>query len=121
VVIITGTDIETWNSKDFVKYVVQKLDERNIRYRVKYPFDIIVLGKLLKGFKKQGKTNYFARQKIDELFTTLNFENISSFRFLSVLIKTEKKEKGKVKKLKDEEILLSGELKQRLYNLKEKE
>jgi hypothetical protein len=74
--------VEDWSSKDFVKYIKAKLEEKGIAYVIKYPKDIIFISKLMKTLDFQGKTRYYMKKNIDDFFLTLDFTSVTSLQFI---------------------------------------
>ena len=111
------TDVDEWKPADWANYAKAKLEQKGIEYKIQQPFDFIMMGKLLKDHRKRGGTNFLIKQKIDAVFENFNLTSVNSLQFLYSLAKPEKEDKPKVKKLKDEDIHISDELKQRLIGL----
>lgn len=113
------TDVDEWRPSDFTNYAKAKLAQKGIEYKIQQPFDFIMMGKLMKDYRKRGGTNFLIKQKIDEVFENFNLTSVNSLQFLYSLAKPEKEEKPKVQKLKDEDVHISDELKQRLEGLRD--
>jgi len=116
---IEPTNFENWTPKDFANYAKLKLAERGIEYKLQAPFDFIMMGRLIKDHKRKGGTGFLIKQKIDEVFKSFDLTKVTSLQFLYSLAKPEKEEKSKPTKLKNDEIYISDELKQKLLGLRD--
>ncbi|MEM2986957.1 MAG: hypothetical protein QXV60_02545 [Nitrososphaerota archaeon] len=115
-------DIDEWTIKDFVYYIKSKLLDEGIEYQIKYPFDMIIIGKLVKNFKNKGKTNFFIKKSIDKVFEEFSFNNINSLQCFPTLVRNREfkntKNEKKYKKLPNREFALSNKLLKKLKKLK---
>ena len=112
------TDCEEWRPADFVRYIIQKLQERGITYNVHAPSDYIILGRLIKNFRLADKTKFALKTEIDKIFETKKFTYVNSLVFLWSLIKQKPLPK-KEKRRKLDVIFFSDELRKKLRELKE--
>jgi hypothetical protein len=111
-------DVELWKPADFVRYIIQKLADKGIKYIAHTPSDYIVTGRLLKNFRLADKTKYALKTEIDNIFETKTFTYVNSLSFLWSLIKQVPKT-PKEKRYKSEVIFFSDSLKKKLRTLKE--
>ena len=110
--------IESWTPKDFVNFIVYRLGVVGVVYKPKYPFDVIMVGRLTTAYRKQGRSNYALKAKLEEIFQSFEFKQVHSLQFLYNLAKPPAEQKTKEERLKDREAVVSDDLKMRLEALK---
>jgi len=116
--ILEPKPLEEWVPADFVRYITDKLKSRGIDYQVKNPVDYIAVGRLIKNFRLADRTKFSLKTEIDNVFDTKTFSYVNSLSFLWGLIKMDQNI-PREKRYKQESIVLSDPLKNKLKKLKE--
>jgi len=81
--IVTKKDsIETWTAKSFLRYVLEKLEDKGFTYRPTYPHDMMYIGVMFRSCKLAGKTNSFIRQRLDDKLDNCTLQRVKSLQFI---------------------------------------
>lgn len=76
---------EDWNSRDFAFYVRQKLSEKNVRYQIKYPGDLIAISAILKVYKRTNKSPLTLVKYIDQILAEHDLSKVQNLNFIRTL------------------------------------
>ena len=83
---INNRDVEEWRPSDFIKHIVRRLAEKGIVYKAKYPQDAIVIGSVLKIYRKELKSSHLLLKFIDQVMDEYTLGSIQSLAFIRTLV-----------------------------------